>query len=383
MKIVLAEPMNDAADKPISPTGGVPLPRSFPKAHCGGASFRALMDSFFTELGKRNVRYLVLRNYETLPDEATNDVDILVSPNEERQGFDAIKFAAEQTGWAISNVGRFSCLSVFLFCPDTLEQTHVDLMPGNRWHSFSFADDDAMLGRRVPFKQFFVPAQPDESWISFATRLLYGGYVKRKYRPKIQAVCKEKQAETMSVFAAILGRRFARKVVSLCAAGDWDAAESLAGKVRRRTMLLNAVHPFSFSVRVFHDGLRFLDRFLSPPGLVVGLAGEHVAWRDEADQILRRSLLGTFYPKKTFRWNVSEGRSLRSRIRKNSFHGGLSIIDIPFAPAWMPRCDIIFSDKSIRLGRCHVFGMEWPDENVIAGTVLEFLRKRTEVRIAR
>ena len=338
--------------------------------------FRDLMIALFDRFGQRKIPYLVLRNYETLPDQTTNDVDMLVDPLFGRSAFAAVLDVAGETGWRVSNIGRYSCLSLFLFRPDTLQQTHVDLMLGNRWHSMVFADHASMLARRVPFRELFAPSKADEAWIGFATRMLYGGYVKRKYRPMIQSVCSTRTEESVSVFSAFLGRRFAEEVVGLCARGDWERAERLRGRVRRRVLLANFRHPGSFVARISSDAFRFVERFRFPTGVKVALVGRDARWRDAVAEVLMHDMTGTFYPQKTFRWNGETAtRKIRYSAWKNAFHGGLSILDFPSGITGAFRCDLAFSEESIHSGDPS-FRFQ------VTKNVLEFLGERTARRHA-
>ena len=338
--------------------------------------FRDLMVALFDRFEQRNIPYLVLRNYETLPDETTNDVDILIDPSFCRSAFNAVIAVAGESGWRVSNIGRYSCLSLFLFRPDSLQQTHVDLMLGNRWHSMSFADHASMLTRRVPFRELFAPSKVDEAWICFATRMLYGGYVKQKYRPLIQSVCLTRTEESISVFSAFLGCRLADEVVSLCARGDWEVVERLRGRVRRRVLLANFCHPGPFIARITSDVFRFVERFRFPIGIKIALVGRDTRWRDAVAEVLMHDMTGTFYPQKTFRWNgePATGKT-RYSVWKNAFHGGLSILDFPSGKTGEFRCDLTFSEESIHFGDPS-FRFQ------VTKTVLEFLSERTARRHA-
>ena len=313
------------------------------------SDFRAFVETVFRVLEERKVASLVLRNYDELPEKTTNDVDILVDPAFLGSAERAVLAAAAETGWTHSNTGRFSCRSLFFFHPGTLQQAHIDLMPGVLWHSLVFADPRKMLSARLPFKCFFKPQPADEAWVDLATRWLYEGRVKEKYRPFIRSVCAAQPDSSRAVFSRFLGKRFADETVSLCAAGRWEDVERLSAKARFRILLKNLRRPISLFSRVLRDFFRFADRLRNPPGLIVGLAGPTREWRDEIADALTRGLSGTFYPERTFRWNGEPAtRSVRVSARRNAFHGGLSILDFPSGRIGSFRCDFVFDEESFQ-----------------------------------
>lgn len=340
--------------------------------------FRDFIKTFFHLLSERGIKYLVLRNYEDLPDKTTNDVDILIEPTSLKAASQVILDSALETGWTLSNVGRFSCLSLFFFRPDTLEQTHIDLMYGNRWHSLVFADDRKMLASRVPFKCFYKPSPVDEAWVSLSTRLLYNGYVKQKYRPQIQSACLEYPDAAQEVFGLFLGKGFAGKMVSLCTRGQWNCVERLKRKARLRVFMHNLRHPLALASRLSSDVFRLMSRIRFPPGLVIGIVGANDEWRNVIAETLMQDLKGTFYSEKTFRGQSSTtADGIWRKVRKNAFRGGLFVIDFPVPTGLEKRCDLLFAD-----GTCSVPGSVVPPSTKDIGrfvitTVLQFLANRT------
>lgn len=345
-------------------------------------SFQNFIEEIFRVLAVRNIAYLVLRNYEGLPEETTNDVDILIDPSAVDKAKTAVLDAASETGWSLSNIGRFSCLSLFFFRPDTLQQTHIDLMHGNLWHSMVFADHRAMLAARMPVKCFFKPTPADEAWGNLATRLLYGGNVKEKYRPFIQSVCAKQPDSSRSVFSRFLGNRTSDVMVSLCADGRWNEVEHFASKARFLVVLKNLWHPCSLFSRLLGDAFRLADRFRNPPGLIVGIASPVAEWRDKMTNALTQGLRGTFYPERTFRWNLSTPSChIRRVCRRNAFHGGLSILDFPCASGGVEKgCDILFSDGENPVDSCIVPPGGTQMDRFIIESVLRFLESRTRDR---
>ena len=241
--------------------------------------FSSLILSIFRLLDEKNVDYLVLRNYETLPEMTTNDVDLLIQPKQRSIALTAVSQASKETGWYICNVVNFSCTSVFLYHEDTLEQTHIDLMCGVKWHSMIIADHVKILENRVAYQSFYIPAPEYEAHVSLLTRLVYGGYVKEKFRPFIARTAAEFPDAFQCSLQFWIGKKLSRTVVDFAQSEQWSRIEELAPVIRFRILLSNLRSPFSFAYRIYKDVFRAGKRFFSSPGLAISILGTNMEHR--------------------------------------------------------------------------------------------------------
>lgn len=238
-----------------------------------------------------------------------------------------------------------------------------------------------MLADRIPFRGFFKPAPEDEAWIDLSTRLLYGGYVKEKYRPFIQAICAGQPSAAANVFTRFLGKRLATRMVSLCAKGQWIEVERLTAAARLHVLLRNLVLPVSFSVRASRDAFRLVDRMRNPPGLMVGIVGSNPGWSEDVAKALMDGLQGTFYRERTFLFDATSS-SARRKAKTNAFRGGLSIFVFHGENALQHKCDLLLSNRAIP-GSCHLNGSIEERSSLshcAVSTVLAFLAARAKSR---
>ena len=185
------------------------------------------LSNLFDTWNQNDICYLVLRNYEDLPSETENDVDVLIDPHQLLKTKSIIKVVSGKNGWVIHNIGEFSCTAIYLYNIVTMEQLHIDLMCGLRWHSFLFADHRVILNARLPFKNFYIPDPVHEAGINLLTRLIYSGAVKDKYKKKIQQVAQEADNQLEFFLVLYISSRLSRKIINQAADGQWNEIISM------------------------------------------------------------------------------------------------------------------------------------------------------------
>jgi thymidylate kinase len=260
---------------------------------------KLLLERLFDAWNEAKLRYLILRNYEELPEYTGNDVDILLDPAQLTGAQALLEKVAAKSGWRIHNVGEFSCKAFYLYHIDTLEQLHLDLMCGDKWYSFFFVDHALMLTARQPFKTFFKPDPVHEAAVNLMTRLLYGGYVKEKYRAGVQRSAVRDHQEMAEALTPWLGAKLAQGIVAQAGGGKWKAIEAQTSKVRKKVLLANLRNPARLISSLWDDVLRFVRRLLWSPGISVVFFGPDGCGKTSVADGLKQNLLKTFYPERS------------------------------------------------------------------------------------
>lgn len=233
----------------------------------------ALLTGLFAEFESGGVSYLVLRNYEELPESTTNDVDLLINPLELNQAVRCLKKVAFDTGWMLHNVGEFSCWTFHLYHQETLAQVHIDFMCGLKWHSFLFADHQSMFRERRRFKCFYIPSQEHEAATNLLTRLLYSGSVREKYRDGIAEAGMQVAEKLFGVLSPWIGSKLAREFVEASNKREWKRIERATNTARAHVIIANLRKPLSFVIRILSDVCRLIRRVVDSPGLSLVLVG--------------------------------------------------------------------------------------------------------------
>ena len=146
-----------------------------------------MVTAVFRAWQQAGINWLVLRNYEGLPEFTTNDIDVLVGSGQLREAEQALLAAAKQTGFRVHNRVEFATLALYLSSRQSNAQAHFDLFTTLKWRGFEFVACDGFLQRKVSRDLFFIPHLADETATKLLASLIYTGKVKEKYKPSIVA----------------------------------------------------------------------------------------------------------------------------------------------------------------------------------------------------
>lgn len=262
----------------------------------------ALVTEVFRHWHAASLRFVILRNYENLPQETGNDIDVLVAADQLARAETLLVQAAQAVGYQVHNRAEFSPVSVFLFHPESGQQIQFDLFAKLAWRGFNLIAAASVLRRAVPRGGFFVPHPEDEAVINLLTRLIYHGYVKEKYRPAITAQIAANAAAVTAELAQTFGGPRARALLSAARAGDWEAVGRQSGGLRR-SLLIRGLgrHPLRTLGALIHDAVRLTGRFWRPPGITVVLVGADGCGKSTVAEQLVAALRGTFHENKSLR----------------------------------------------------------------------------------
>lgn len=274
----------------------------------------ALVTAVFAQWRTEGIAFLVLRNYEHLPHETGNDIDVLVLPEQLARAEQALIQAAQSVGYRLHNRVEFAPVSLFFFHPGSLQQIQFDLFHELAWRGFKLQDPCALLERRVERDGFAVPHPADEAVNSLVTRLIYQGAVKEKYHPVIRAGFQNQPVETAAQLTAMFGAALAGQLAMSVAQQDWRGIAALHRPLRRQLIWRRlAREPVSTLARWLKDMWRFAGRLRHPPGWTVVLVGADGCGKSTTADKLTDALRGTFHPNKSLRVHWKPAVFLRQR----------------------------------------------------------------------
>ncbi len=259
-----------------------------------------LVVAVFERWRRDGIEFLVLRNYEGLPRETTNDIDVLVLPGRLATAERALREAAAQAGYVLHNRAEFSPVSLFFHHPATRQQIQFDLFHGLNWRGFALLPPRAVLERRIDRGLFAIPHPAHEAVINLLTRQIYHGYVKEKYKPAILAGFQQDTAEAVRLLADMFGDGTARALSDDILAGRWADVERRTGTMRRQLVWRRLTrHPFATLGSLLSDLRRFAGRLWRPPGITVILLGADGCGKSTVAGRLTAGLTNTFKPDKS------------------------------------------------------------------------------------
>ena len=248
--------------------------------------------ALFRAWEQAGIPHLVLRNYDRLPAEPGNDLDVLVAPGQREKAAVLLRRCVGYLGGVTHHVAEFACLSVFFHDPATRRQFHVDIMDDLGWRPFAVLRADVVLAQRRDHRGLWVPAPHHEALLNLLTRLLHGGGIRARYRPQILAQAREEAFA--DALGGVLGGGLARRVLAWIAAGEWERVERHRAVCRLAVMRRACTrHPVAALRRALLDARRLVRRARRPPGLFLAMVGPDGCGKTSAGCSTRDTLAGT------------------------------------------------------------------------------------------
>jgi thymidylate kinase len=266
------------------------------------------LTKFFDSLNNEKITYCILRNYERLPEEVGNDIDIWVK-NGEQKRFQKILFeTAENCGW---NIIRYSprlsyCGEGDYFLIKNSQSysiIHIDLWTFIYWRGITYVDEEIFPKYLVFHKKgFYIPSPGIEASISLLKNLLYYGKVQEKYKNKIIEYSTKDSEGFLEATRKPFGEKVAEFILSAAKTGKWEELEkkynficlALFKRVLFQKLLLQLKHWIIYSYGQ-------LKKFaFSRDGIFLVLIGPDGSGKSTIAKKLMESEVKRFFQKKMY-----------------------------------------------------------------------------------
>ena len=241
---------------------------------------RRLFEDFFARLEAANIVTLLLRNYETFPARMGHDLDVFFQRADVPRAVEIFCAVLQAGGGAVLHVHeRDYVLAVwFRAAPGEPQAIHLDFYHGAyTWHSLPYINETELLSARRPAGNFQAARPAHEALNLFLTSVLWGGFYKVRYAPRIAALL-QAPAEAVEFFR-VLEREFgpgSRPPVDLIGGQtpERDAMRPYARQLRRSFKVRSLLHhPFRTAFRLTRYWLKELGTVLAPPGICLAFLG--------------------------------------------------------------------------------------------------------------
>jgi thymidylate kinase len=260
---------------------------------------RNFVASAFRAWQQAGVAFLILRNYEDLPDASTSDIDVLVGADHLLEVEKILLRSAKAAGFLLHNRSKFASLLLQFSHEASGEQVSFDLFRDLKWRGFDFLCCEDFLPMRIQRQLFATPHPGHEAVASLMGNLIFHGRVKEKYHASISAGFRAAPDAARQLLAKSYGEELAGEVAQLAVDEKWSNIELLAGALRRNLILLQTRrHPFKLLRSWLADAARIAGRFHGAPGIVIALCGPDGCGKSTVGPLLIESLRPTFSPSK-------------------------------------------------------------------------------------
>ena len=224
-----------------------------------------LFRTYFAELERRGVPYVILHSWGSFPNQIASDVDYAVRPGDLARVYPILREVAEKAGWRIVQTLRYEMDAYYSVLVDEERPEHfikLDRTTHFTDNGCLFVPVDAMLDGRRQHKGFYVPRPSSEFVYSLAK-----AFSKKKniaeYLPRLRELWQVEPERSQQLFENLLGR----DVGDLRAWFERPAAEWL-----RLSDVMHARNRYSLPQKLREWGRR-IQRFLQPAGLRLAFLG--------------------------------------------------------------------------------------------------------------
>lgn len=152
----------------------------------------AALASVIEALNHSGIPWLVLRNYEGLPEiNRSKDVDLGLEKRNISRAGKIIADALARHGFDRVFTLDFQyvrCLTFFNVRGANVASMKIDLLDGFVWRGAQLFEFENLYSSRVPYRNLFVPSEVDDGVMLWMKPLLTGGIVKERYTDNIRRV---------------------------------------------------------------------------------------------------------------------------------------------------------------------------------------------------
>lgn len=254
-----------------------------------------LIKKIISKLNNEKVPYVILRNYEGLPEYVGNDIDLLVSEEYMDQFSDLIYEIGLNEGWYLkSKQKRYAFRSLILFHGENINDTlKIDVWAPITWKGLTWIDSDFIFKNRILYsKGFYVLPNGSEAAVLVLKEILQSGTFREKYFDRIKQFSIEDSENFIAVLKKYFDEDLINDLLSDCNNGNWDEIKKKTGKYRNNLILKSIKREH---LKVFFKLIKFATGHLkekswSKEYLFVSLIGPDGSGKTTSSRNLKSSL---------------------------------------------------------------------------------------------
>lgn len=207
------------------------------------------LKAVFKALDCGNIRWMIMRNYEGLPEVNTSkDIDIAIPRQDWKGARDIIYRTLRERGFTKVLFTKFQsilCHTFYKFEEGDITALKIDIFACYEWRGAEYISFDKLYKESVVYNGMHVPGQVLDAVMLFLKPLLLGGVIKDKYRKTYMEVIPRNRSATEQILEGIVGRQEAEFLVDLVIRGEDHLLKDRYRTVRRKLwMHYFRKHPF-------------------------------------------------------------------------------------------------------------------------------------------
>ena len=265
-----------------------------------GKDHAVALKEVFETLNSNSINWMVLRNYEGLPQEnRSKDIDLLLEKKDfkqvqevlsetlKMQGFDRLLKETFQYVW---------CLTFFKTINYRIISIKIDLLDGFVWKGAQLMHFSELYKNKVPYNNFHVPSQIDDGFMLWMKPLLTGGFIKEKYREDILNTIDKHPKEFQQLLIATFGEKKAKKAWMYLEEEELDKTIPMQKELCHAAWLKEFKKNSIMTVfsTIEHYYKEILRRSVRPKGSFVSVAGPDGVGKSTFIELLEKELAECF-----------------------------------------------------------------------------------------
>jgi hypothetical protein len=213
--------------------------------------FTRHFNDFIDVLNKHKVRYVILRGYENLPENYSNDLDFGIHPLDKAVFFSALKEYKIKHKLEIRlNLSRYEVLKLrFSF---NTQEIDFDFWFDINYCGLEYICMSDVINNAISFKSFMIPIASDELTISFLKELLH---MKRLRVDKVDWLSTKVKESNLDCFATFFSIKNRNRYINVIKARKFKL-----GKLSVKTQVALVI--FHFKNRSFINTIRKISSFV-------------------------------------------------------------------------------------------------------------------------
>lgn len=168
---------------------------------CKNDILKELLFLLFDAFNKQNIDYVILRNYEQLPDylREGGDIDFLVDSNSYSRIKTILKNLHETE---ILIASERLVVKEFIIRYKEILIIKLDFHPFEDWHGAIYLNSNGILANKIRYKSFYVPCEFHQALTMLMSSYLHGGFIKQKYMNYVKPILAniKESEDTISTF---------------------------------------------------------------------------------------------------------------------------------------------------------------------------------------
>ncbi len=253
------------------------------------------LSRFFHELNSNEIKYCVLRNYETLPDSVPgSDVDLLVSREDRPVLIDAIEKIAAQLGWAVDSRYkknyRIDHIRLYHAGANSPDIIRFDVMADIGLGFLRVLEGKPILSERKRRGNIYIVDEESEALINILNALYARKKLKTKYLDQARAILNtENNLEKR--LSNLIGKTNTEGVIRSVISDEIVFRPNKFAWILVRN---NRWHIAGMAVDVLYNIANRVLRYINPPGRMIVILGPDGVGKSTVAEKVADSLSAAF-----------------------------------------------------------------------------------------